>query len=571
MDKLKQVLLYQFWILLGVALIVPFVGWGMSRSGMMAEAEARTKELKSIGDQLTVKSDDPNKTWAERVEVINSEQEKQRDLAWRALFDRQAPFKVWPEGLPEGAAQFADENKETFSRTAYLAELEQVRKIVKPYDEEQQEGLCVFGEELLPPPPEDWKFRLPYNFEIEAVQEDVWLLTAILSAVARVNESATSIQDAPIREIVELLLSGGSPKGSTAGGGAKTAGGAAGGHVAPAGMARMPGMGGTTSDTKGGSIVDPKIDLNEDLGLERPASNLKAGGDNTGAPKVTGGPAAGHAAAPGGNSATALGMPTTMGGSAAGGGARRGGFDKERYCDDKTKEWKTRGFSLEVIMDHRRLADLLVALSNCEGWPVNILRVHVADLKDEDLVPADGGGAGDMSPARPAMSRMMMGAGGGHAGLAAGTGAHPMAGADRRMATPRMREAGGERTANTPLPMEDPNLAKVAIVGVIYIFQKPPEPKATPAVPQTPGTVPAASPVGGASPPPATSAAAETETPAAGTAEEPTGNAEEKPDATDGKDETTAEPVGDAPAAPAAQPDTKPKPAAGTPGPGNSG
>src|SRR5262249_28618933 len=152
MDQLKQVLKYQFWILLGVALILPFVGWGMSRSQIMAQAVARADELRKFSDQLVVKPHDPNKTWAAAVEALNVDQEKQHDAAWRALYERQLPFRVWPEGLPDDTSKFAAEDRQTFQRTSYPAELDVLRKIVKPYDEVDGTGMCVVNDDLLPPP-----------------------------------------------------------------------------------------------------------------------------------------------------------------------------------------------------------------------------------------------------------------------------------------------------------------------------------------------------------------------------------------------------------------------------------
>src|SRR5437588_210452 len=74
------------------------------------------------------------------------------------------------------------------------------------------------------------------------------------------------------------------------------------------------------------------------------------------------------------------------------GSGHGGGWNMERYRNDEP-EWKTRGFPLQVVMDHRRSPDLLVALSNCE-WPINVLGVHEADYKDEDLVRVAGGSGG---------------------------------------------------------------------------------------------------------------------------------------------------------------------------------
>src|SRR5262245_25032388 len=298
MEQLKQVLKYQFWILLGVALILPFVGWFMSRS-MMAEAAARSDTLKKKQDSLVVKNDDPNETWAQQVDVINKQQENQAVLAWRALYERQLPFMVWPKRMVNDPAKIENVHQEIY-RVDYAKELDRVRQIVKPYDEEENKGLVRYSEELLPNPNSEWTFTAPTVDQIVAAQEDLWLLTAILSAIDSVNEGATSVYDAPIREIVELLLRGGSPRGtrssSSAGGGGGGGGGGGAKVIAPpggpttghnaasasaSGMA-MRGLGGSgmiggKGDLAIGNIADPKINPNDDLGEERAATAAKTG------------------------------------------------------------------------------------------------------------------------------------------------------------------------------------------------------------------------------------------------------------------------------------------------------
>src|SRR5262245_31314513 len=166
MEQLKQVLKFQFWILLGVALILPFVGWFMSRS-MMAEAAARADTLKKTQDQLVVRNDDPNETWAQQVDLINKQQENQALLAWRALFERQKPFMVWPKRMVNDPSKIENVHKEIYAED-YVKELERVRQIVKPYDEEENKGLVRYGEELLPNPNSEWTFQAPTVDQIVA-------------------------------------------------------------------------------------------------------------------------------------------------------------------------------------------------------------------------------------------------------------------------------------------------------------------------------------------------------------------------------------------------------------------
>ena len=85
--------------------------------------------------------------------------------------------------------------------------------------------------------------------------------------------------------------------------------------------------------------------------------------------------------------------------------------------------------------------------------------------------------------------KTMAGPGGAMSGKVGGISA-------KKTPAPRSIDESGEISGNTRSALDDPNLANVAIVGVIYIFNKPKEEPA--AVLQSPGAVPAAAPLAGA-------------------------------------------------------------------------
>src|SRR5579872_1979013 len=100
MDKVKQVLKFQFWILLGVALILPLVAWSMTTSQLASEAEERVKALTSLSGSLGAKPDDPNKEWETGLDAINVQQAVQPRKAHKELYDRQLPLMTWPAKMP---------------------------------------------------------------------------------------------------------------------------------------------------------------------------------------------------------------------------------------------------------------------------------------------------------------------------------------------------------------------------------------------------------------------------------------------------------------------------------------
>lgn len=446
MDKLKQAQKYQFWALLVVAIVLPFVGWSMAR-GMIPLAADRTKVLTDLQKSLApAGNDDPNNEWKRQADLINAEQEKQKDLAWRTLFARQKPFMVWPKNVNPDPEKMLPRDLQVY-RLAYPDEVEARRQIVKPIDEYTPDGLVEYSEDMLPRPDTEWELQAPSPSKIEAAQEDLWLLEAILTAVASVNKDATTPFDAPIRKIEELVLRGGSPRAAPAAA-PVAAPPKAPGPNAPPQVAPAPGIDRREHKPGTGSrIADPKIKLDEELGAERQATEVKVP-DPAAAGKVPPGPPGGPPGVPPGGPGPA-GPPGLPAGGGALGSNHWSGPNINRYCDDQ-KEWKTRGFSLQVIMDLQSVPDLLVALSNCKGWSINVLRVHEADRKDGDLV-APGGAenamGGDNRP-RPFAGERPDG----------------------------VKPAGGPGPRpNKRTPLDDENLATVSIVGVIYIFKKPPE------------------------------------------------------------------------------------------------
>jgi hypothetical protein len=559
MDKLKEVLKYQFWILLGVALILPFVGWIMGTSGMMSEAAERTKKLTDLRSSLKAEGPDPNDTWANELSQINVDQEKQKDIAWRQLYELQKPKMEWPRVLKEDTDWPADDDPDKMNnrhmelyRLAYrgkrggVNEIEKVRQIVKPIeDEDWQTGLVRYEIDQMPYPDEEWATQAPSPKQIKAAQEDLWLLAAILECIAKVNEGAPNAYDAPIRQIDELLLRGG-----TKGTGSSTAKPAASssnsaGASTMSGMAEMMRMRGAQGAEMGGggggAAIDCKINADEELGPERPIAVTTTGASTTPSSSTPSG---------GGTGGMSEMMMRGMSGMGAGlGGRQGGGTNMERYRDEQ-KEFKTRGFTLQVVMDHRRIPQLLVELSNCEHWPINVLRVHEADYKDEDLVPDDSESpAGGRMPmpsgygprpgssgmgGRGMNSEMMMRSGMMKARGGSSIGARPQA-------MMRGGEEGGEGFSAARSALDDPNLANVAIVGLIYIFNKPPDPPPAPSATQPGGTT---QPVAGAIPAAGTpSTPAESAATGADAADEPSDDkSSEKPeDSADTKPDSPSE------------------------------
>lgn len=179
-------------------------------------------------------------------------------------------------------------------------------------------------------------------------------------------------------------------------------------------------------------------------------------------------------------------LGVTLGG---GGGATASAPTVRRYVDDDPSlPYKTRAFYLSVIMDHRKIPDLLAELT-ADGespWPIEIGRVQVGRLNSDDGRPMGGAGVGSMAG---------LGSGGADlAGGAEGGAFSPMppigslAGSTSDYTPPEEGEAAGSfplgvgvtsgagpGARSTPAAtyetiLADPYLARVAICGLIYIY-----------------------------------------------------------------------------------------------------
>lgn len=448
MDKLKQVLKYQFWILLVVALIVPVVGWVMARSGLIQEAEARTKVLDGLSTNLKAGPEDPNGDWQRGVAEINKVQQDQVRQAWVTLYAQQQKRMTWPPKIdPDKFDSAVDQGEQLeLYRVSYAPALEKVRQIVKPVDDDGLNGFVELSDGLLPHPEDEWRASAqpPTRKEVEEAQEDLWLLTALLEPIAEVNKDATAQLDAAVRQISVLELRGGG--GTPAASATPTGGGGGADADRPINLPRVA----AGRQSEAGVSFNP----DDEFGTEVPS-------DDAGAAK----PAGGNPDAD---------IPTGRYGAAGGRSIKMG-----RYVDDKAAEWKTRGFYMELVMDHRKVPDLLVALANSE-WPIRVTRVHQSDFLEEVLVSEQpvASNRPSAAPRRPVRAAVPSNADDEDRPVLFG-GLRP--GARGGMSLPRTsptpRTTGGPAVPGQPSgsAFDDHNLANVAIDGLITIFKKPPE------------------------------------------------------------------------------------------------
>ncbi len=469
MDKLKPILAQKFWIFFGIVLIMPLAGYFMTKGDLAAQIETRTGKLKTVYDQIPKGTDSANELWVKAIADFNEQQKLHNRMANKLLWEVQAAKIRFPAEIADVMKQaeyFKPLLPEKGGRSVpfkyqmnYTREIRRLWEIVDPLDDGMnlrdsaaKRKVAFTLADLQQANPAKWEAIAPTFDEIWGYQEDIWLQTELLSAIARVNANAQTQIDAYIRQLGKITLFGGSAKADAAASAAAPAG--------SSGMTGGDGGFGTGMMGGGGRQADAKLSAEITLGEEfTPAIEVSGGG---------GGGAASGGMTPsfggfGGESSGGTPSP-----AAAGGGAKT---EIKRYLDDdETQPYKRRGFYFKVVMDHRKVPDLLAELMN-SPYPVEIVRVHQTWYSDGGT----GTGAGPASSS-PYSTPPSFG----------GTESFvPTATSGEDSAIGARPGAAAAQSA-----MADPNLASVAILGVWTLYRPPPADSNPPAV--TPSSAEAA-------------------------------------------------------------------------------
>ncbi len=543
MEKLQPILQHKFWILFAVAIVLPPIGWWSATGALKSEIETRREKLDSTLSSIPTGQNAPNQSWIDEITKRNQAQERINLETAMRLWAAQRPLRVWPADVAEVMKQFDDRpTEEEIAKLTgralsvpdlyaqdYERELRRIWEIVDPFDVTRTGGTMttssaglggaqpsidlrrdsnakrkvVFPFEAIPKvPSEKWKAGLPPSFEeIWDAQEDIWLLTEILEAIRRLNRNANNIAEAHVRRIDQIRLFGGKwSEGEQ--------GGATGG---PGESSDMAAEYAAISGSATGGLPGQKRQITADIDLNQWFTELNELGGGAGT-----------------NPLATMAMSSAASGSEM---PAAGTVEKRRYIDDEDLPYRTRGFYLKVVMDHRQLPDFQAELLKSR-WPLQFVAIQQVAFNLNRLGssgPTAGGAAGLLTTAEgsasPALSTPTGTFGPSRLG-SSGIGRSPGALGIRRPGQPVIipPEVG----------LADASLATVVIVGTLRIYKKPeipaeaqpsegaaePQPPATAgsaAPPTTPPATPAnAQPTAPQPTTPASSAAGDTSPPAAG-------------------------------------------------------
>lgn len=400
MEKLQPLIKHKFWVIAGLALLLPFVGWWLSTSAVAEHIQQRWDKLQNT--KVTQAAGQPNQDYIAKIEAVNtvlSDRQSKLDLE---LYNKQKNLRTWPQYVSKTMdnKHFGD-RVDTSTLRIYARNLQD--EIVSMLDDiprykfhpttfEESGMVYVESLDVIPPEKKKWPDGNPPTSRVMwETQEDVWLTRSILNAIKKVNNDAgaTKITDAPIRQIFLLHFRGGSRPQETAGATDGGAGGMDGG-----GLEGGDGMGGGGVPGPPGGVVTPGFG-------NRMAGDDMDGGGGSNANSMLGfdsqiqmnldaifGPATVQAAqGAGGDEAGGGGAPVVPGNAGLSGGEGAGsGQQLRRYVDDDPSlPYKTRGFYLEVYMLHDKLPDLQAALVSMP-WPTELLMIHQVSDKLDDII-----------------------------------------------------------------------------------------------------------------------------------------------------------------------------------------
>lgn len=205
-EHLKAILKYRFWIILGLSVLLPLIGWATTIGGLDRRADRRAEEIDRHFDQVGQLRQGalPNERW--KTETLNAKEELDRTVltAWRQLYERQAESLEWPEEVKEKIEELGPDDPipqdvRSVYRSIYPMERRKVVNTVRRYDPITRAGIVEMSPQLVRM--ESWRTHTPDDQEVRNAQEDLWVSGTILRAIARVNEGATARETAPVQAV----------------------------------------------------------------------------------------------------------------------------------------------------------------------------------------------------------------------------------------------------------------------------------------------------------------------------------------------------------------------------------
>ena len=469
MDKLQPIIKHHFWIVFLIALALPPVAWWMTTGELAAEISDRTSSLESTFSGIANGQDAANDDWTNGVNELITVRTKANRLALDRLWKAQTDLMVWPPNVAKwmDVCPYRGEIDDVrikqilpaLYRDDYELAVRRVWLIPEPIDDgvtrvdQELKQKVVFPYQSLPRiDSAKWSALPPTWQEIWNTQEDLWLLSEVLSAVRRTNESTSSITDSYVKQILQVELFGGKRAAAPSSGSTGSTSGYPGG-----GAAGFPGMMPGSTQIRGSSTALSKP-AEFPISEEYEITNAGARG------------AASYMQPEGGASSASASVDPNS--------------DESRYIQTEDA-YRTRLFKLKVVVDQMQVPTLIRELLNSQ-YPIEVIRFQQSAMNPEEPgkpeakrssypggnslagTTSDFSGEGEdsgfleeSSDFEDYSSDDLKGFEGEGEGSGGGTGAGYAAG----YAIPAI--------ANVQIALEDRDLVELVVVGEIYIYNPP--------------------------------------------------------------------------------------------------
>ncbi len=405
MDKLKPILEQKFWIFFALSLIFPLVGWWPETNAKNAEIDKRIAAITaSFGTAEKDYSTIANKIWFDEITKVKKVEEERYNVARYYLWDKQRKLQIWPakyladrmDGIysisPENVPKI-DKNISKFYRGIYHDEVMKLYNDLKPYkailkksksgpDKLKEEGIiAVRGKERVFPifNHSGWPKRPPSIKTVWEAQEDLWLLKSIVDAINEMNAGASNISESTIKILVDINFMGGNGRGyKQSKGKSKKVYNADGSllkknkNVEQQEQLKLQEQQELRLQNRGKELpldYSPAEDFGEESGLEIAS---RSGGRRRGFSF-------------GGNRDDESPVSRKPQGLSKNKKQFRSRAQGDlRYVDNDEKDpFKTRGFQIHLVMDHRKIPQFIEELSK-NPWAIRIYRTHIGTSRNSN-------------------------------------------------------------------------------------------------------------------------------------------------------------------------------------------
>ncbi len=224
MDQLKtflrQCVKYRFWITVSIAMLLPMIGYFVGSGAYVDAATKRSGEITQVEKDVAKYdvSNPPNKDYKTVVDEKKEVLSKDVDSTQRKLYQRQEPLLQWPEVVESKFRTWGRKWPESVDRgqvqaaiydyyVAYPTFVSKVYQTFKPWNPVDGTGIVLAPDEATLIKPAGFTLETtPDLGKVWAEQERLWVVTALLDVVAKVNKDAGAKDwdGAWIKQIVDI-------------------------------------------------------------------------------------------------------------------------------------------------------------------------------------------------------------------------------------------------------------------------------------------------------------------------------------------------------------------------------